>query len=106
MEGLDQVEEALWFINKYLLLVCIVYCLIVGPSPSESVPSASPAVASIEPQEDSTPSIPDTENPLTCRVCGKTLSRKSSLINHLKKIHGQVRCRQCFYIILIVPLLE
>ena len=26
---------------------------------------------------------------LTCGVCGKTLSRKSTLVNHMKKVHGQ-----------------
>ena len=27
--------------------------------------------------------------PETCEVCGKTLAKKSTLMNHMKRVHGQ-----------------
>ena len=55
--------------------------------------SIAPPVGSGESREE----VPTTLQPvnppatsLTCDICGKTLSRKSTLLNHMKKIHGQV----------------
>ena len=53
-----------------------------APEP-EAAPMTINATASTEPNLVS--------NPLTCSICGKTLSRRSNVVNHMRNVHGQVQ---------------
>ena len=56
---------------------------LVPASEPEAAPMTINATASTEPNFVS--------NLFNCPICGKTLSRRSNVVNHMRDVHGQVQ---------------